>query len=281
MLLALAALMAPPNHKTADEVDAGSRYGVKAAPKVSMHNKMHDGDDDGKSLAMQQRLEARRLNEKSQSQWIEAVERGEMVRIKQLLEAGQDINQVCYPQMSTAVYVASRTNNLRVAEMLLKAGADPAVLTDDLVSPLWIAISRGFDKMVELLLDKQWSANLVKLVKEETTETLRDSGAGVQQTHMQLATTRRYWRCVYHLEQALEIPKEKTAIPTHYYQPPEGWAVGMTAAEPGQRPDMPMKPFYWKAFEKGKCYDDPPEGSKKLVHQGDGTFAVESTVEVS
>ena len=114
--------------------------------------------------------------------------------------------------------------------------------------------------------------SLNAVMREETTESLNAMGAGVQQTHMQLAVTRRYWRCVFLLERALDIPKDKSGIPDHFYQPPEGWAVGMTAAEPGQRPDMPMKPFYWKAFEKGQCYDEPPEGSKKLVHQGDGTF---------
>lgn len=255
-------------HATAAEVDAGSRYGIKPSLKVGLHG----NDENETASAIEQRKEARRLSQRSQSQWIDAIERGEMVRISQLLDNGQEINEVCYPQMSSALYVAARTNNLRVAEMLLKRGADPAVLTDDFVSPAWIAVSRGFDKMVELLIDPQWSAGLVKIMREETTETLNAMGAGVQQTHMQLAVTRRYWRCVFLLERALDIPKDKSSIPDHFYQPPEGWAVGMTAAEPGQRPDMPMKPFYWKAFEKGKCYDEPPEGSKKLVHQGDGTF---------
>ena len=48
--------------------------------------------------------------------------------------------------------------------------------------------------------------------------------------------------------------------------------MGFEPAEPGQRPDMPMKPFYWKAFTKEACMSEPPEGSKKLTHQGDGTF---------
>lgn len=261
-----------PGQKTADEVDAGSRYGVATPLKIGVHSKMYANEES--STAVQQRLEARRLSERSQSLWLDAIERSEMVRIKQLIDGGQDVNEICYPQMSTALYVASRTNSLRVAEMLLQSGARPEVLTDDLVSPLWIAISRGFNEMVELLLDPQWSTELVKLIREETAESLARAGAGVQQTHMQLAMTRRYWRCVFLLEQALGTAADRSVIPAYYFQPPDGWAVGMTAAEPGQRPDMPMKPFYWKAFEKGKCYDEPPQGSKKLVHQGDGTFTV-------
>ena len=49
--------------------------------------------------------------------------------------------------------------------------------------------------------------------------------------------------------------------------------MGFEPAEPGQRVDMPMKPFYWKAFTKEACVSEPPEGSKKLLHKGDGTFA--------
>ena len=266
--------MAPPQHATAEQVDSESRYGVKPPLNVAMHD-MFGKTTKETASAKEQREEARRLSQRSQSKWVDAAERGEMVRVTQLLEQGQDINEVCYPQMSTALYIASRTNNLRLAELLLKKGADPAVLTDDLVSPCWIATSRGFDKMVELLLDPKWSSNLVKLMREETAETLKESQAGVQQTHIQLATARRYWRCVFLIERTLGTTPEASKIPPFFYQPPDGWAVGMTAAEPGQRPDMPMKPFYWKAFEKGACQEEPPEGSKKLVHKGEGRFVVE------
>ena len=37
-----------------------------------------------------------------------------------LLDGGQDINEVCEPGGSSGLYVASRTNNVRMAEMLLK-----------------------------------------------------------------------------------------------------------------------------------------------------------------
>ena len=160
------------------------------------------------------RAESRRLNLRSQKKWIEAVEGGEMVRIQQLLDDGQDINEVCEPQLSTALYVAARRNNLRVAEMLLKRGAEPSVLTNDLVSPAWISISRGFDEMLELLLDPQWSAKLVAMMKTETRVTLAESGAGVQEPHYELAVMRRYCTHAAH-RHTRTYGLASTSAPTH------------------------------------------------------------------
>jgi ankyrin repeat protein len=154
--------MEPPRHP----LDAGSRFGPAPTPEKVMHNNL-TGDSVTKA-----RQEHRRLSAKSSQKWMDAAERAEMMRIKQLLEDGQDINQVCQPSGSSALYVASRTNNLRLAEMLLEAGAEPGVLTDDLVSPCWIAISRGFDEMVKLLLEPRWNANLVEQIKSEAAELL-------------------------------------------------------------------------------------------------------------
>ena len=151
---------------------------VDLPPQVGKHD-----------AVLQARVESRRLTSRSKQNWIAAVERGEMVRITQLLDSGQDIDEVCAPQHSTALYVAARTNNLRVAELLLNRGANPSVLTNDLVSPAWIAISRGYDAMLELLLDQRWSASLIDLIKGETRETLRASGAGVQEPHYGMCRT--------------------------------------------------------------------------------------------
>ena len=122
----------------AAQIDAGSRYGPMPAPQKTMHSQFGDGDE-----VLKQRKEAQRLSSRSQRKWMEAAEKGEMRRIEQLLEDGQDINEVCDPSKSTALYVAARTDNCRLAELLLKKGADPAVTTNDLVTPAWIAISRG------------------------------------------------------------------------------------------------------------------------------------------
>ena len=254
-------------------LDAASRFGPAPTPEKVMHNNS-TGDSVTKA-----RQEHRRLSTKSTQKWMDAAERGEMMRIKQLLEDGQDINQVCQPSGSSALYVASRTNNLRLAEMLLEAGAEPGVLTDDLVSPCWIAISRGFDEMVKLLLEPRWNANLVEQIKSETTESLMQlENCGVQQTHYDLAVTRRFWKCVYHIESAIGVLPSATRIPEVLFEPPSGWAMGLTPAEPGQRPDMPMQFFYWEAFTKNGCREKPPPGSKKLVYKGQGIFEQESVV---
>jgi len=242
-------------------------------PQKTLHSQFGDGDE-----ILKQRKEAQRLSSRSQRKWMEAAEKGEMRRIEQLLEDGQDINEVCEPSKSTALYVAARTNNCRLAELLLKKGADPAVTTNDLVTPAWIAISRGFDEIVALLLDPAWNAGLVELMKNESSASLAAAGAGVQQTHYDLAVTRRYWRCIHHVEKAMGVPPEKTRIPEVFYEPPEGWAMGLAASEPGQRPDMPMHFFYWKAFTKEKTQTEPPEGSKKMVHKGEGLFELEKVV---
>ena len=114
-------------------------------------------------------------------------------------------------------------------------------------------------------IDSRWLAWFTSLL---VWNAIVDPIAGAQ-----LAVTRRYWRCVHLLERALGVPAEQSQIPKVIHEPPEGWAMGLAASEPGQRRDMPMHPFYWKAFEKGACQTEPPEGSKRLTHQGDGTFA--------
>lgn len=236
---------------------------------------MHDRHGSAPST-VEMRQEAGRLSTRSQQKWADAVERGEMVRIMQLLDAGQDINELDAHLKSTALYVAARNNNLRVAELLLQRGADPSVLTDDHVSPAWVAISRGFSEMLELLLDPQWSAPLVSIIRTETRQTLAASGAGVQEPHYELACMRRYYRCLFLLERALGTPAKDSQIPGVIHELPKGWAMGYAPAEPGQRPDMPKKPFYWKAFTKESTTEAPPPGSKELYHQGDGTFSAEA-----
>ena len=256
------------SHRSAADVDAGSRYGIKPLPPVTMHG-AHGASTDETLLL---RAECARRSTRSQHGWMEAVERGEMVRISQLLDEGQQIDEVCAPGHSTALYVASRTNSLRVAELLLSRGADPAVLTPDGVSPAWIAISRGFSEMLELLLDPRWSSSLTVLLKTETRESLQKAGAGVQETHYELACMRRYYRCVHLLETVLSIDASRSKIPNMIHELPSGWATGFAPAEPGQRADMPMQPFYWKAFTTEQCVTQPPEGAKELKHNGDGTF---------
>jgi len=273
--------MAPPKGiVAAEEMDKASQYGVKAPIKLPMFgsatqvepsfNSYNSGN--GKVGAIRSaRQEAKRLSTRLTTKWFAAVEDGEMMRVKQLFADGQDINEMHPQQGSTALYIAARKNNLRMAELLLQSGAEPSILTDDHVSPAWIAVSRGFDEMLELLLNPKWSGALVKLISTESTESISQiPNCGIQQTHLQLANMRRYWRCLYLLEQACGVSPSK--IPDTFVIPPDGWAMGLAPAEPGQRTDMPMHFFYWKAFTKEACQNEAPEGSKFLKHIGGGRF---------
>ena len=88
------------SHKTAAAVDAGSRYGEKVTQQPAMHGAGRWSEDE----VLQARKEAARLNKRSSKKWIDAVEKGEMVRVEQILDDGeQDINEVCEPQMSSAL----------------------------------------------------------------------------------------------------------------------------------------------------------------------------------
>ena len=89
-------------------------------------------------------LRARRDNPRSTNGWAAACERGELVRMQQLLAAGQEINALDEQQQAPALYIAARTNNLELARWLLESGADPAVTTeDDGWTPALICISKG------------------------------------------------------------------------------------------------------------------------------------------
>ena len=106
------------------------------------------------------------------------------------------------------------------------------------------------------------------------------SNAGVQETHYELARMRRYYRCVHLIERALGVSAEDSFIPPTTHELPDGWAIGFVPAQEGagQGPDMKTKPFYWKAFTKEKCVYEPPEGSTKMVHVGDGRFEAAGTL---
>jgi len=220
----------------------------------------------------EERRRARRRSAKSTSTWFQAAERDEQFRMEQLLEAGQEINELDPITQSPALYIASRTNNLEMAEWLIKNGANPAVSTDDLATPAWIAISRGFSEMLEVLLNPEFRADFVAKTKDETAQ---DVHAGL--THMAIAKMRRYWRCVYLLEQAYGI--EESVIPESFFEVPEGWAMELVPIESGQSLNHKMKWFYWKAFTKEKCIYDPPEGSTKMTHAGGGRFEASHTVD--
>lgn len=100
----------------------------------------------------QAKVRIRRTNTKSNSEWMDAVERGEHRRVEQLLEAGQAINELGKWNTSPAHYVAARKKDAVLLKYLLDNGADPLVTTDDDVSAGWISISKGYVEMLVILL---------------------------------------------------------------------------------------------------------------------------------
>jgi hypothetical protein len=219
----------------------------------------------------EQRRLARQRSTKSTSNWFHAAENDERTRMEQLLAAGQDVNELDPVSQSPALYIASRTDNIGLAEWLLKNGANPAVMTDDLASPAWIATSRGFDNMLELLLRPEYSEDFVEKTKDEKPQ---DVHAGL--THMDVAKMRRYWRCVHLLETAYGIAE--TAVPQSFYEVPEGWAMEQIPVEEGQKEHTEFKYFFWKTFTKDQCVYEPPEGSTKMVHVGRGRYEAAGTL---
>ncbi len=223
----------------------------------------------GHSFDEQARKDARRRavrdNPKSESDWATAAEKGEQRRMEQLLAAGQDINGLDDWQKAPALYIAARTNNLELAEWLLERGADPCVATDDHWTPAYIAISKGLSSMLQLLVRDKYGfgARAPSSLREITLE-----------KHLELAVQRMDWRCVYSLEAILGVGEGSSSIPPSSYKLPDGWAMGHV---PKQVPKggfashdeflASIKPFYWKAFTKEACQDEPPEGSVKLIHK--------------
>jgi len=192
------------------------------------------------------KTKVRQTNTKSKSEWMDAVERGEHKRVAQLLEAGQPINELGKWNGSPAHYVAARMNDGVLLKYLLDNGADPLITTDDNVSAGWISISKGYVKMLVILLSYY------------------PKGTDVTEL-MDIARSRRDWRCVYELEQFTGATE--TSIPEAVYEIPSGWAMGEVPTGVGGK--GPLKPFYWRTDKKDSCQDDPPDGSIKK-HPLDG-----------
>lgn len=189
---------------------------------------------------MAAKKKVRQTNSKSNSDWMQACERGEHKRVQQLLEAGQPINELGKWTTSPAHYVAARKNDAVLLKFLLDNGADPLVTTDDDVSAAWIAISKGYVEILVILLSYYPKGHDVSDL-------------------MELARRRRDWKCVWELEQFSGVTK--SCIPEAVYELPPGWAMGEVPTGVGGK--GPLKPFYWRKDKKDSCQDDPPPGAIK------------------
>ena len=79
---------------------------------------------------------------------------------------------------------------------------------------------------------------------------------------MEIARSRRDWRCVWELERFQGKPEDQTAVPEVVYELPSGWAMGEVPTGVGGQ--GPLKPFYWRTEKKDSCQDDPPPDAKAM-----------------
>lgn len=86
------------------------------------------------------------------SDLIDAVKRDDVTTVRSLLQGGVDVNAVDAVG-STALHWAVNMANPEITELLLSAGADPAVPTRYNIHPLTLAAANGDDTIVNLLLD--------------------------------------------------------------------------------------------------------------------------------
>jgi len=121
---------------------------------------------------------------------------------------------------------------------LLDNGANPLITTDDNVSAGWISISKGYVEMLVILLSYY------------------PEGHNVDDL-MEIARSRRDWRCVWELERFKGMSPEDTAVPDKVFELPSGWAMGEVPTGMGGK--GPLKPFYWQTDKKDSCQDDPPK----------------------
>ncbi len=82
----------------------------------------------------------------------DAAEAGDWPRLREMIEAPDDVNAP-QPDDTTALHWVSRRDNLPMARLLLEAGADAGATNRYGVAPLTIACTNGNGALVELLLE--------------------------------------------------------------------------------------------------------------------------------
>jgi len=135
---------------------------------------------------------------------IEAVQADDRAAVAHVLATHPEIN-IAEDDGSTALAWAAIRSNGEIAQLLLKAGANPNLVNEQGVGPLYIAIENGSALIVRMLLANGADANLARLDGEtplmlatrlgqiETMKMLLDRGADVNAREKKFRQTALMW----------------------------------------------------------------------------------------
>eukprot|EP01124_Arcella_intermedia_P004579 TRINITY_DN12594_c0_g1_i1.p1 TRINITY_DN12594_c0_g1~~TRINITY_DN12594_c0_g1_i1.p1 ORF type:complete len:377 (+),score=106.07 TRINITY_DN12594_c0_g1_i1:31-1161(+) len=102
-----------------------------------------------------QKLDSSSTPRRTKTSLITVARSGKLTTVQELLEAGEDPNQVV--QSNTALHFACKYNKLDVVNLLLDWNADPNILNLSKCTPLHWAIEAGNNDVISSLL--QWNAD--------------------------------------------------------------------------------------------------------------------------
>mmetsp|Transcript_17586 Transcript_17586/g.53176 ORF Transcript_17586/g.53176 Transcript_17586/m.53176 type:complete len:197 (-) Transcript_17586:278-868(-) len=175
----------------------------------------------------------RRAKANFTSTWFEACEHGQETRLKQLLQAGQDVNEQDEQCGWPALYYAAWKNWLWMAEWLLENGADTSIASGEGDTPVHIAARYGHADILKLLVSK----NAVNDRNE------------FGKTPLDLARQRGHWECVGILEKSLKLPLSPEVM-----NPPKPLPKNWLEGDYGNG-----KKFYYNPFTGATTEGVPPK----------------------
>ena len=109
--------------------------------------------------------------------------------MKQLLAAGQDVNEQDALCSWPALYYAAWKNWMWMAEWLLANGADVTVISGEQDTPVHVAARHGHAEMLSLLISS----------------TAVDAKNEFGKSPLDIARQKRHWECVGILEKVIEL----------------------------------------------------------------------------
>jgi len=92
-------------------------------------------------------------------QLLDAIEKGDVPKVKQLIDARIDVNtKTIYGP--NALWIAVFDNQKEIVKLLIRANADINVKSDHEETPVWIAAYSGFAEIVKILIDAKADLNI-------------------------------------------------------------------------------------------------------------------------